>query len=299
MTPHFSQIPSSKFQVPKCRGFTLVEILVVGAILALIGAAAIISFRNSRATAELDAASRNLLSILGLAQARTLAGDTNSRWGVKLETDRYTLFRGSSFAGSDANQIFLLPQGIEISQIALSGGGSEVVFQKITGKTAQSGILTLRQSAGNNTAISLTIDPSGRAYRSTTSQTPTNSRIIDSRHRTFDLGWSIKNSSTLALVFSDPPNPDTIQNITMASYFDAAKTKFDWSGSFAIGAQTQSVRIHALSLTDSATALSIDRDCRENTKKLAVSVDNKLIATYEADCATIAVGAFGGMMSEP
>lgn len=240
-----------------------------------------------------------MLSILGLAQSRTLAGDANSQWGVKMEIDRYTLFRGPAFAGSGANQIFLLPGGIEISQIALLDNGSEIVFQKITGKTLQSGTLTLRANTGSNPAITLAVDPSGRAYRSTDASLPTNNRSIDARHRTFDLGWSIKDATTLTLAFSNPPSPDTIQNVSMAPYFDAAKTRFDWSGEFAIGGQTQSMRIHTLSLTDSTTALSVDRDCRVNTKKTAVSMDSKLIATYEADCATISVGAFGGVMSEP
>ena len=85
----------------------------------------------------------------------------------------------------------------------------------------------------------------------------------------------------------------------MSSYFDAGKTKFDWSGTIAVGGENQILRIHTTSLTDSDTALSVDRDCRFNTKKVKITIDTRDIATYEADCKTITVGLYGGTMSEP
>ena len=85
----------------------------------------------------------------------------------------------------------------------------------------------------------------------------------------------------------------------MASYFDAGKTKFDWSGAIAVGTTTQTLRIHTSFLSATDTILHIDRDCRKNTKKMRIDIDAKYIATYETDCKTVTVGNFGGTMSEP
>ena len=45
--------------------------------------------------------------------------------------------------------------------------------------------------------------------------------------------------------------------------------------------------------------LSVDRDCRFNTKAVKMTFDIKDIATYDADCRTVTIEAYGGTMGEP
>lgn len=278
-------------------GFTLLEVVIVVAILALIGATALVSFSNSRRVRDLTTSGGNVLSVLRLAQSKALASEDNSQWGVKLETGQFILFRGTSFASATSTKSYSLPIAIEIANINLSGGGQEVVFKKLTGTTDQSGTFDVRISGSSANTFSITIDGSGKVYQTGTVPPVSGTRLTDTRHRAFTLGWTIKNSTTLILTFSDPPNPDTIISVAMTP--PSPRTTFDWSGTAVVGGQNQVMRVHAASITDTNTVLQVDRDCRTNTKKVKISIDSRDIATYEADCKTVTVGAFGGTISEP
>ena len=280
-------------------GFTLLEIVVSIAILILIASAASVSFSNSRKVRELTTASQNVLSILRTAQSKTLAGEEASQWGVHIEQTQVILFRGATYAGAGLTETYPLPSTIEIANITLLGSGSDVIFKRIEGTTDETGAFELRVKSDTTKTFSITVDSSGKVYQTGTAPTPIGTRITDARHRAFALGWSIQNSATTTLTFEDPPYPNTIVMILMASYFDAGKTKFDWSGTIAVGTTTQILRIHTTSLSVADTILHIDRDCRRNTKKMRIDIDAKYIALYEADCKTVIVGNYGGTMTEP
>lgn len=286
------------------RGYTLIEIIISIGILALLGAIILVSFLTTRTVQDLTTSGQNVISVLREAQSKTIAGENNTPWGVHLEPQRFVLFNGTSYAAAISTTAHPLPNNIQITNINLAGGGNDITFQRLSGTTNQYGTFNLTATNPSSLTFSISIDASGKAYQTGTAQPPsTNSRLVDLRHRQFNLGWSIQNYTTLTLTFSDPPSPDTINSINMAIYFNADKSKFDWSGSPAIGGQAQILRIHTASLTTTNTILVIDHDCRENNKKLKITisagVDSRDIATYEADCKTITVGQpYGGVMSE-
>ena len=281
------------------QGFTLVEVLIAIAVITILGGIGVVSFNASRNVRDLTTSAQNMISIIRVAQSKTLAGENDSSWGVHLQTNQITLFAGDTFAASTFTQAYALPPSIEITNIALTGGGSDIIFQRVTGQTNQNGTFALDVIASPSNLFSVTIDSSGKIYQTTSFPGVAVARSVDTRHRSFTLGWSIKTATSMTLTFSDPPNPDTVQTITMSSFFDSGKTKFDWSGTVIIGGLDQVLRIHTTALTDTNTVLSIDRDCRKNTKQLAIAIDGKAIATYEADCLNISVKAFGGTISEP
>lgn len=280
------------------RGFTLIELAIVIAIIFLIATLGLISLNRARTLHALAISGQDILSVLQLAQSKTLAGEENSQWGVHIESSQIVLFRGASFPGAPLTDAYILPSSLEIANIIIAGGLTDIVFKKITGATDQSGTFDLRVKNSPSDMFSITIDSSGKAARTASAPLLLGTRAYDLRHRVFALTWSIKTATTLTLRFSDPPNPDTIQNISMSPFFDAGVTKFDWSGTYAIAESPQTIRIHTTALSDTNTSLSVDRDCRLNNKKIKITIDAKDIATYEADCRTITVEAFGGTMSE-
>ena len=280
-------------------GFTLLEIVVSIAILILIASAASVSFSNSRNIRELTTASQNVLSILRTAQSKTLAGEEASPWGVHIEQTQVVLFRGVSYAGAGFTEAYPLPATIEIANISLAGSGSDIIFKRIEGTTDETGTFELRVKSDTTKTFSVTVEGSGKVYQTGTAPTPTGTRLQDARHRAFTLGWSIQSSAAITLTLETPPYPNTISAVPMASYFDAGKTKFDWSGAVTVGTTTQILRIHTTFLSATNTVLHIDRDCRKNTKKMRIDIDANTIASYEADCKTVTVGNFGGTMTEP
>lgn len=280
-------------------GFTFVEVLITVAVITILGSIALVSFNASRNVRDLSTTEQNVLSVLRLAQSKTLAGENDSAWGVHLESNQITLFQGSTYASSPLKQTYALPDSVEVTGVLLNGGGSDVIFKRVTGETDQTGTFTLNVIANPSHSRSITVNGSGNVYETASFPAAIISRLVDLRHRSFTLGWSIKTATTMTLTFADPPSPNTIQDVTMSSYFDGLKTKFDWSGTVTVGGIDQILRIHTTTLTDTDTVLSVDRDCRKNNKKLTIAIDAKTIATYEADCVNIMVGAFGGTMFEP
>lgn len=275
----------------------MIELAVVVGVMGIVGALAFASYATSRRVRDVVTNGQNALSVLRTAQTRAVAGQDNTTWGVRLESGRFIIFSGVSYASSATTTIYTLPATVQIVNIALAGGGQEVAFHRLDGRTDQPGAFDLQAVGSASQTFSVTIDASGRAYQTGTAPATSGTRVIDARHRNFTLGWSIQNATTLTLTFSDPPNPNTVVSVAMAPA--SPRATFDWSGVTAVGGQNQALRIHALSITGTNTVLSIDRDCRYNNKKLVIAMDVKTIATYEADCTIITVGAFGGTMTEP
>lgn len=281
------------------KGFTIFEAIISVGILSLIGALALVSFINSRNVRDLTTSGQNVLSILRLAQSKTLGGEDNLQWGVRIEQSQTILFRGPTFAGATFTEAHPLPANLEIVNISLNGSGSDVVFKKISGITDQWGNFEVRVRSAPTMVFSVIVASSGKVYPAGTAPVESGARLIDTRHRIFNLGWSIRGYSTTTLTFSDPPNPDILHVFAMAPYFNADQTKFDWSGTLIIGGERQILRLHTTSLTDTNTILSIDRDCQDNTKRVRVTFNTRDVATYALDCKSVTVEAYGGVMSEP
>lgn len=278
-------------------GFTLLELVISTGILVLAGVMFITSFLQSRNTRDLVSSGQNVLAVLRLAQARSLGGANNNVWGVHLTGSQYELFRGTTYVGGTVIETFVVPNTLEIANITLAGGGVDVIFDRLTGATIQSGTFLVRVKGSTTKVFSVTVDPSGKVYQTGTAPTPVGTRVLDTRHRNFALAGTIKNSTTMALTFTDPTQGNYVVPIAMTPA--APRTTFSWSGTVTAFGQPQVLTIHAVSIGDAATTLSVDRDCRQNSKKLKITFDASDVATYEADCQTVTVWAFGGTVSEP
>lgn len=277
------------------RGFSFIEIVVVMSVMLGVIMLALISFLRTRTSEDVLTSGQSGIALLRNAQSRARAGEDGAPWGVRLDQNQMSMFRGSVFASSSI--VHALPfSSARLTNVALNEGGKDIVFQNVAGTTTQSGTFDIAGKNDPTQVFSISVDSAGNAYRAGTSTLMLDTRIRDLRHRAFTLGWSIQGASTLAFTFYDP---GFVTSVVMAPYFTGGGTGFDWSGAIIVDGEEQTLRIHTSLLTASDTTLLIDRDCRQNTKKLSVAIDGKTIATYEADCKTITIGAFGGIMSEP
>ncbi len=279
----------------KTSGFTLLEIVVVVGIVAVLGTLSLVSFSNSRKVRDLTTTGQNVLSVLQAARAKAAAGEEGSQWGVHVDASQVVLFRGALYSASTSTTAYTLPSTIEIVSIDLAGG-HDAVFKRIDGSTKENGSFVVRVKGSSTQTFPVAVDPDGNSYLAGTAPAPVGARIVDARHRAFALGWSIKTATTLTLNFNDS---SVIDSIPMAGYFNADKSAFDWSGTVAVSGLNQALRIHATSLSDATTTLSVDHDCRRNNQKLDIAIDGQDIATFVADCKSVSLGTSGGVMSEP
>ena len=144
------------------KGFTLLEVLIVVGILALLvtlSAKPLLSFyRNIR----FQGAVENVLTMLDEARKSTLSSYNSSQYGVHFETNRTVLFRGDTFTEPNPeNDEYIFSDIIEISSSTFSGGGDDVVFERITGETANGGVLEIVLLTASSTRKIITIHTSG------------------------------------------------------------------------------------------------------------------------------------------
>lgn len=129
----------------RTAGVTAIETLTAIAILAVILVITVVSFTLFQQERDLDGANEGLVSALEQARTQTLASKNQTVYGVHMEVGQYVLFEGAMYVpGAATNQAFALAPSIEISGWALAGGGAEVVFERLTGKTNQPGTVTVR-----------------------------------------------------------------------------------------------------------------------------------------------------------
>jgi len=255
------------------------EFLIVLAILAILAITILPNLGFFRGQKTVQAAAQELIGALRLAQNKTLSSVNASSYGVQVETDKFILFKGVVFDPVAAdNETHLLGNSLNISNVNL-GGGSTVVFERLSGATANSGSIKIEQT--NNSSISQTvyIDASGTINLSSLSADDA-SRLKDSRHVHVLFSQNTKNALSLTLQF---PADSFSQNINYQTALNAGKTEFSWQDTIIVNGSPQQIKIHTHLLSDTQTLFCIHRDRRFNSKALNVSLDGQNLINYAAD----------------
>ncbi len=106
------------------RGFTLIEIVIVGAIMGMLWAITTQSFFGGIRSATLDVAGESVVRDMNLQQAKAMHGVSSNGaavdYSIRFETDRYVLYPGSVYdAGNVQNRIVNLEPAHIFSEIAV------------------------------------------------------------------------------------------------------------------------------------------------------------------------------------
>lgn len=252
------------------KGFTLIEISVVIFIIFILAGIGLVSFRSYQQNLALDSSATQMIGTLRLAQNQTTASLNSLVYGVHFDNSRYVLFVGPTYNSSDPeNKVFLLSSGIEIYNINLNGNGSEVLFDRLNGRTEESGSVSLRVIADQTKTKIIYITASGQASF-IPPLTSTAGRIIDSRHIHFGYSRFINtNSEDIILTFDNSPDSPVNQSIPISDNLDADGQIY-WRGAVNVGGSNQVVSVATLKLNSPDTLFCVHRDRRYNNKALSV-----------------------------
>lgn len=306
-------------------GFSLLEVVIVIAIISTITAVSLLSWQSFSDAANLGNAAKMIEAKIKLAKSYSLSALNDTNYGVRFEADKVALFN----AGTSADiEFYKLSDGVEIYDIAIFGGGSDalcnngimdagetgidcgggclpcfsLVFNRLTG-ISNGGTFGIRII--NRPSKTKTISINAQGQTGTDSfEASSVSPIVNARHIHFNLGWNIENATVLHLAWIDNVTsaPIVTNNIDTASYFNVGKTEFDWSGATLVSGVSQPIRIHSWLDGSGYTVLCVTRDATENEELNIYFTDgiDKDIATYEKIDATGAVnvsaGVYGGTM---
>jgi len=122
------------------RGFSLLELLIVFAIIVTIAAAGIGSFRNFGKGVNLNSATQILISDLKQMRSNSMIGSLGLKWGVHFVNgvdDYYEIFSTPTNYSDEEKVINIkntLPDGIIFSE-PTEGNTKDIIFNKITGGT--------------------------------------------------------------------------------------------------------------------------------------------------------------------
>lgn len=267
------------------NGFTLIEIIIAIGVMAIIGTTLFIGFSKATESADLKTSAFKVVDALQFARTRTIASLASSQYGVHFEQTQYVLFRGATYDSLDPdNIIYPLSPRVEIAGITLAGGGSDVVFDRITGKTTHNGSVTVRLVTDPSKLRVIEISTTGRSDVSSDALPPGGTRIADSRHVHFTYGQGISGTGFLVLHF---PNDTVTQNIDFPTYWDGSV--FDWSGTVSVNGSDQVLHVQTHATTGASADFSVTRDMRYNSKALEISLDAVNLINYAAD-GTVTVG---------
>jgi len=163
-----AQAGLSTFDKPRLwrGGFTLIEVIVVIAILGILATITTLSFNNFRGKDSLEANASSVLSMYEKARENTVSSLENSKYGVYATTTKFVIFKGDVYSeGANGNDEFLLEGGVVLQSIDLIGGGQSVVFERLTGKTSEYGLITIGLSSDPTKKIDIIIENTGLIHR--------------------------------------------------------------------------------------------------------------------------------------
>jgi prepilin-type N-terminal cleavage/methylation domain-containing protein len=144
------------------KGYTLLEIMIAVTIMVLLSGILFGVFVSLNNRQSLDSNTEMVKSVLERAQSMTLSSEGDTQYGVHLETSQVVLFKGTTYSASDpANIATTLDPRIAMSNIVLNGGGSDVIFNRLTGTTNQFGTTTLSLVASTTTQRKVIVSATG------------------------------------------------------------------------------------------------------------------------------------------
>lgn len=148
------------------KGLGVTELLVVFAGILLLVAVALPQFSKLRENQTLKSAVEDVISAVDKARSKTLASVNSSEYGVRLESDRVIIFKGTTYSQGDAsNEIINLTTPATITNVTLggvSGTSGDVYFNRIYGIPNTTGTLTISTSSYSKI---ITISPTGTASK--------------------------------------------------------------------------------------------------------------------------------------
>jgi len=139
------------------KGFTLIEMVLVIAIIGLLGALTVPLYQSFQVVTNRQSITSELVASLRRAKLKAIAADSDSSWGVAIGANqKITIFKGADFQNRDQNfdEVADIPANVSIESTI-----SQIIFSKESGIPDTSGPVTLRDATGQSQ--DLTITPQG------------------------------------------------------------------------------------------------------------------------------------------
>lgn len=127
----------------KNKGFSLIEMIILMSIIGILSAVVISNLSGFKKQQALKNTTEDVVALLNEARNSTISSKNSANYGVRLESNKATLFQGTIFSSNSSNKQINFDSTISLSSASLHGGGDSIYFDKITGATSKYGTITL------------------------------------------------------------------------------------------------------------------------------------------------------------
>ncbi len=137
------------------RGITLIEILMVVAILGILTGISVSSFRTISNTKTLDKEAEVVLSYINRTRTNAINSLNLEAHGVSFASSTVTIYYGTSAVTAASSSVYTLSGGHTISGVSLSNGATNFYFNKLSGEPSATGSITIRNQSGDTKTITI------------------------------------------------------------------------------------------------------------------------------------------------
>lgn len=137
------------------KGFTLLEILLSLAIIGVITGMGIPLYHNLQIRTDQDTASSHLIQMSRRAQELSEGVKTDTSWGVHIDDQFITLFRGTDYSSRDPayDEIYAIPETVNFT------GDQEYTYSRMDGRLSSA--VSINVEAPEEETINIDINQAG------------------------------------------------------------------------------------------------------------------------------------------
>lgn len=133
------------------KGFTLMETIVVLAIIIILSGISVSVYYNQREKHSIQKDADSIVSLIEKTKNMSLNRKNDSSYGVYFATSSVTIFSGNLYANGNVISKYELESGVEISTTSLSSHSNEFYFTKTSGLPNATGTIVLGDSSYTKT----------------------------------------------------------------------------------------------------------------------------------------------------
>lgn len=129
------------------HGFTLLEVLLSVGLLTALAGISLPVYASFQVRNDLEITTKTTASMLRRAQTYSRNGHRDSQWGVAIQGQQITLYKGADYASRDTS----LDETTQVSSAITLSGLSEITFTRLEARPSASGTITLTAGPTNKT----------------------------------------------------------------------------------------------------------------------------------------------------
>ena len=133
------------------KGFSLVEIIMVMAVIGIVVAIVVVNFGQTRNQTLLEEGQASIINALEIARNRAASGVGDTNHGVRIEPDKVIVFEGDSYTGTGQETL--------LSPLSTDHIDSEITFERI--RAIPNGPITINITHGSGLTESVTLNEKG------------------------------------------------------------------------------------------------------------------------------------------